>query len=99
MLEREPLRAEERARQAARPEVLALELRHLRGEPLGRDEPLDLCGHQISRALRHRRDVVPVKGTRRPRGPHKWKAALTFLAKQGDNGIVWNILSYWRATS
>ena len=37
-------------------------------------------------------------GTRRPRGPHKWKAAVTFLAKQGDNGIVWNILSYWRAT-
>ena len=38
------------------------------------------------------------KETRRPRGPHKWKAAVTFLAKQGDNGIVWNILSYWRAT-
>ena len=37
--------------------------------------------------------------TRRPRGAHKWKAVLTFLAKQGDNGIVWNILSYWRATN
>ena len=24
--------------------------------------------------------------------------ALYFLVRQGDNGIVWNILSYWRAT-
>ena len=23
--------------------------------------------------------------------------ALAFIAKQGDNGVVWNILSYWRA--
>ena len=23
----------------------------------------------------------------------------SFLAMQGDNGIVWNILSYWRATN
>ena len=44
------------------------------------------------------RGYLAPTGTRRPRGPHKWKAAVTFLAKQGDNGIVWNILSYWRAT-
>ena len=44
------------------------------------------------------RGYLAPNGTRRPRGPHKWKAAVTFLAKQGDNGIVWNILSYWRAT-
>ena len=24
--------------------------------------------------------------------------ALAFVARQGDNGIVWNILSFWRAT-
>ena len=24
--------------------------------------------------------------------------ALAFIAKQGDNGVVWNILSYWRAS-
>ena len=24
--------------------------------------------------------------------------ALNFLVRQGDNGIVWNILSFWRAT-
>ena len=23
-------------------------------------------------------------------------SALAFLAKQGDNGVVWHILSYWR---
>ncbi len=45
------------------------------------------------------RGYLAPTGTRRPRGPHKWKAAVTFLAKQGDNGIVWNILSYWRATN
>ena len=45
------------------------------------------------------RGYLAPNGTRRPRGPHKWKAAVTFLAKQGDNGILWNILSYWRATS
>ena len=22
--------------------------------------------------------------------------ALAFIAKQGDNGVVWNILSFWR---
>ena len=52
------------------------------------------------RSLAMRGYLAP-NGTRRrrPRGAHKWKAALTFLAKQGDNGIVWNILSYWRATN
>ena len=24
--------------------------------------------------------------------------ALEFVLRQGDNGIVWNILSYWRET-
>ena len=23
---------------------------------------------------------------------------LAFLAKQGDNGVVWHILTYWRPT-
>ena len=45
------------------------------------------------------RGYLAPTGTRRPRGPHKWKAAVTSLAKQGDNGIVWNILSYWRAAN
>ena len=49
------------------------------------------------------RGYLAPKGTRRDvrrtRGAQKWKAAVAFLAKQGDNGIVWNVLSYWRATS
>ena len=36
---------------------------------------------------------------RRPRGRDaRQEGALDFLVRQGDNGIVWNILSYWRAT-
>ena len=27
------------------------------------------------------------------------KRALAFVVRQGDNGIVWNILSFWRATA
>ena len=55
------------------------------------------CAH-LSSIIVMRGYLAP-NGTRRPRGPNKWKAAVTFLAKQGDNGIVWNILSYWRATN
>ena len=36
-------------------------------------------------------------GTRRGM-PARSRQALDFLVRQGDNGIVWNILSYWRAT-
>ena len=37
--------------------------------------------------------------TRRPRGcDARQKRALEFVVRQGDNGIVWNILSFWRAT-
>ena len=32
-----------------------------------------------------------------PRG-HDWHA-IEFLVKQGDNGIVWTILSFWQATN
>jgi hypothetical protein len=36
---------------------------------------------------------------RRPRGHDaRQQRALDFLVRQGDNGIVWNILSYWRET-
>jgi hypothetical protein len=38
--------------------------------------------------------------TRRPRGcDARQKRALEFVVRQGDNGIVWNILSFWRATA
>ena len=44
------------------------------------------------------RGYLAPKRTRRTRGDQKWKAAVAFLAKQGDNGIVWHILTYWRPT-
>ena len=33
---------------------------------------------------------------RRTRGTAEWKAAVAFLARLGDNGVVWNILSFWQ---
>ena len=32
-----------------------------------------------------------------PGGGSKYERAIAFVAKQGDNGIVWKVLSYWRA--
>ena len=47
------------------------------------------------RGLAMRGFITPT--TRRTRGTQKWKAAVAFLARQGDNGVVWNVLSFWRA--
>ena len=43
---------------------------------------------------------LPSRTRRRsPRGRDaRQERALEFLVRQGDNGIVWNILSYWRET-
>ena len=43
---------------------------------------------------------LPSRTRRRsPRGRDtRQERALEFLVRQGDNGIVWNILSFWRAT-
>ena len=32
-----------------------------------------------------------------PGGGSKYERAIAFVAKQGDNGLVWKVLSYWRA--
>ena len=32
-----------------------------------------------------------------PGGGSKYERAIAFVVKQGDNGIVWKVLSYWRA--
>ena len=32
-----------------------------------------------------------------PGGGSKYERAIDFLVKQGDNGVVWKVLSYWRA--
>lgn len=49
----------------------------------------------LLRGLATRGYIVPT--TRRTRGT-EWKAAIAFLARLGDNGVVWNVLSFWRAT-
>ena len=49
----------------------------------------------LLRGLAMRGHLVP---RRRTRGAAEWKAAVAFLARQGDNGVVWNVLSFWRAT-
>ena len=46
------------------------------------------------------RGRVKLPRTRHPRGRDaRQKRALAFVVRQGDNGIVWNILSFWRATA
>ena len=47
------------------------------------------------RGLAMRGHLVP---RRRTRGAAEWKAAVAFLARHGGNGVVWNVLSFWRAT-
>ena len=47
------------------------------------------------RGLAMRGHLVP---RRRTRGAAEWKAAVAFLVRLGDNGVVWNVLSFWRAT-
>ena len=45
------------------------------------------------------RDVLTMRGLAQRGKLQTDHRALNFLAMQGDNGIVWNILSYWRATN
>jgi len=45
------------------------------------------------------RDVLTMRGLAQRGKLQTDHRALSFLAMQGDNGIVWNILSYWRATN
>ena len=47
------------------------------------------------RSLVHRGRATPKRVLRSAVRPAR---ALDFLVRQGDNGIVWNILSYWHAT-
>ena len=45
------------------------------------------------RGLAMRGHLMP---RRRTRGTAEWTAAVAFLARLGDNGVVWNVLSFWR---
>ena len=42
------------------------------------------------------RDVLAVRGLAQRGKLRTDHPALAFLAKRGDNGVVWHILSYWR---
>ena len=44
------------------------------------------------------RDVLACRGLAQRGKLRTDDRVLAFLAKQGDNGIVWTVLSYWRAT-
>ena len=54
---------------------------------------------------RPHKDVCAVRGLvtkgflAPPGGGSKYERAISFVVKQGDNGIVWKVLSYWRADS
>ena len=50
------------------------------------------------RSLVARGRAKPARTRHRTSGmPARSRQALEFIVRQGDNGIVWNILSYWRA--
>ena len=44
------------------------------------------------------RDVLACRGLAQRGKMSTEHRALNFIARQGDNGIVWTVLSYWRAT-
>ena len=52
---------------------------------------------------RPHKDVCAVRGLvtkgflAPPGGGSKYERAISFVVKQGDNGVVWKVLSYWRA--
>ena len=50
----------------------------------------------LLRGLAMRGHLAP-RGTRRTRRTQQWEPPVAFLARHGDNGVVWNVLSFWRA--
>ena len=76
-----------------------------RGERRGYTGARRVCTHKEVLRLRslvaRGRVKLPSRTRRRsPRGREARQArALEFVVRQGDNGIVWNILSFWRATA
>ena len=45
------------------------------------------------------RGRAKLRARRRRDRDARQKRALEFVVRQGDNGIVWNILSFWRETA
>ena len=44
------------------------------------------------------REMLAVRGLAQRGKLRTDHPVLAFLAKQGDNGVVWHILTYWRPT-
>ena len=45
------------------------------------------------------RDVLAARGLAQRGKLSTEHRALNFLARLGDNGVVWHVLSFWRATN
>ena len=45
------------------------------------------------------RDVLAVRGLAQRGKLRTDDPVLNFLARLGDNGVVWHVLSFWRATN
>ena len=45
------------------------------------------------------RDVLAVRGLAQRGKLRTDDSVLNFLARLGDNGVVWHVLSFWRATN
>ena len=45
------------------------------------------------------RDVLAVRGLAQRGKLSTDDSVLNFLARLGDNGVVWHVLEYWRATN
>ena len=45
------------------------------------------------------RDVLAVRGLAQRGKLSTNDSVLNFLARLGDNGVVWHVLEYWRATN
>ena len=45
------------------------------------------------------RDVLAVRGLAQRGKLSTEDSVLNFLARLGDNGVVWHVLEYWRATN
>ena len=58
------------------------------------------CRLAHKQVLRLRSLVAHGRSKLRPRGRDaRQERALEFVVRQGDNGIVWHILSFWRETA
>ena len=59
----------------------------------------DIHGSYKRYARSFHRDVLTVRGLAQRGKLSTDDSVLNFLARLGDNGVVWHVLSFWRATN